>query len=54
MKKLLILLALTAIVSACSDDEQERYPSLITEMAVMNSDANGTIRAFTTDRKSVV
>ena len=49
MKKLLILLALTALVTACSDDEQDRYPSLITEMAVMNSDANGTIRAFTTD-----
>ena len=47
---LLLLLVLPVLAIACSDDDRdEPYPSIITEMALLRSDANGTISRFTTD-----
>ncbi len=39
----------TTLVSCSDDDDDEIYPSLITEMSVAYSDANGTMTRFTTD-----
>ena len=52
MKKLLILTAVVLSLVCCSEDEEQTYPPMITEMAVMSSDAQGTIRNFITDSGS--
>jgi len=49
MKKLLILTAVVLSFVGCSEEDEQTYPPMITEMAVMSSDASGTIRSFTTD-----
>ena len=50
MKRYLLFLVLPLLAVACSDDERdEPYPSLITEMVILRSDADGVISRFTTD-----
>jgi len=50
MRRFWLLLLIPLFVVACSDDERdEPYPSLITEMALLSSDASGNINSFTTD-----
>lgn len=49
MKKLLILTAVALSFVGCGEEEEQKYPQMVTEMAVMSSDASGTIRSFTTD-----
>ncbi len=49
MKKLLLLPILALSLVGCDDDKTEDYPPMVTEMAVMESDASGIISGFTTD-----
>ena len=44
-----LLLSLAFLPMGCSNDEDETYPSIITEFADMKSNEKGTMVSFTTD-----
>lgn len=48
MNRLLLALPLTLLV-ACSDDDNEAYPALITEFANLETSESGALSAFTND-----
>ena len=49
MKKLLLATIIALSLAGCGEEKTEKYPPMVTEMAVMESDASCVIRSFTTD-----